>query len=82
MANCVPPLPAVSFLAISAFFELLCVLLYAYVFPKLAILKYYYSKAASEGSKTVSADLAAGGIETLLQPEVCHLYLSILVPFV
>jgi hypothetical protein len=72
MANCVPPLSAVSFLAISAFFELLCVLLYAYVFPKLAIVKYYYSKA----------DLAAGGIETLLQPEVCHLYLSILVPFV
>ncbi|KAH8490502.1 hypothetical protein H0E87_022875 [Populus deltoides] len=69
MANCVPPLSAVSFLAISAFFELLCVLLYAYVFPKLAIVKYYYSKAASEGSKTVSADLAAGGIETLLQPE-------------
>ncbi|XP_052302210.1 LOW QUALITY PROTEIN: equilibrative nucleotide transporter 3 [Populus trichocarpa] len=60
---------AISFLAISAFFELLCVLLYAYVFPKLAIVKYYYSKAASEGSKTVSADLAAGGIETLLQPE-------------
>ncbi|XP_057507736.1 equilibrative nucleotide transporter 3-like isoform X2 [Actinidia eriantha] len=53
---------AILFLAISAFFELLCVLLYAFVFPKLPIVKYYRSKAASEGSKTVSADLAAGGI--------------------
>ncbi|XP_058208947.1 equilibrative nucleotide transporter 3-like isoform X4 [Rhododendron vialii] len=53
---------AILFFAISAFFELLCVLLYAFVFPKLPIVKYYRSKAASEGSKTVSADLAAGGI--------------------
>ena len=55
--------PAVMFFAISTFFELLCVLLYAFVFPKLPIVKYYRSKAASEGSKTVSADLAAGGIQ-------------------
>ncbi|KAJ4847883.1 Epsin-3, clathrin recruitment and traffic between the Golgi and endosome [Turnera subulata] len=55
---------AILFFAISAFFELLCVLLYAYMFPKLPIVKYYRSKAASEGSKTVSADLAAGGIQT------------------
>uniref|UniRef100_A0A2P2K5M2 Uncharacterized protein MANES_13G152900 n=1 Tax=Rhizophora mucronata TaxID=61149 RepID=A0A2P2K5M2_RHIMU len=48
-----------------ASFELLCVLLYAYVFPKLPIVKYYSSKAASEGSKTVSADLAAGGVQLL-----------------
>ncbi|KAJ0242914.1 hypothetical protein HA466_0201740 [Hirschfeldia incana] len=41
----------------------LCVLLYAYVFPKLPIVKYYRRKAASEGSKTVSADLAAAGIQ-------------------
>ncbi|XP_052178591.1 equilibrative nucleotide transporter 3-like isoform X2 [Diospyros lotus] len=53
---------AILFFAISAFFELLCVLLYAFVFPKLPIVKYYRSKAASEGSKTVSADLVAGGI--------------------
>lgn len=53
---------AVLFFAISAFFELLCVLLYALVFPKLPIVKYYRSKAAAEGSKTVSADLVAGGI--------------------
>ncbi|KAF7146082.1 hypothetical protein RHSIM_Rhsim04G0062100 [Rhododendron simsii] len=53
---------AILFFAISAFFELLCVLLYAFAFPKLPIVKYYRSKAASEGSKTVSADLAAGGI--------------------
>ena len=57
------PAPAVMFFAISTFFELLCVLLYAFVFPKLPIVKYYRSKAASEGSKTVSADLAAGGIQ-------------------
>lgn len=56
---------ALLFFAISAFFELLCVLLYAMVFPKLPIVKHYRSKAASEGSKTVSADLAAGGIQTL-----------------
>lgn len=58
---------AILFFAISTFFELLCVLLYAFVFPKLPIVKYYRSKAASEGSKTVSADLAAGGIHR--QPE-------------
>lgn len=56
---------AVLFFAISAGFELLCVFLYAFAFPKLAIIKYYRSKAASEGSKTVSADLAAGGIHAL-----------------
>lgn len=50
------------FLAISTFFEFLCVLLYAFYFPKLPIVKYYRAKAASEGSKTVSADLAAAGI--------------------
>ncbi|XP_027171261.1 equilibrative nucleotide transporter 3-like [Coffea eugenioides] len=58
---------AILFFAVSTFFELLCVLLYAFVFPKLPIVKYYRSKAASEGSKTVSADLAAGGIHR--QPE-------------
>lgn len=56
---------AIMFFAISSFFELLCVLLYAFIFPKLPIVKYYRSKAASEGSKTVSADLAAGGVQTL-----------------
>ncbi|KAI3859330.1 hypothetical protein MKW98_007711 [Papaver atlanticum] len=56
---------AMLFLGISVVFELLCVLLYAYVFPKLPIVKHYRAKAASEGSKTVSADLAAGGMKTL-----------------
>ncbi|PON88622.1 Equilibrative nucleoside transporter [Trema orientale] len=56
---------AILFFALSAAFELLCVLLYAFAFPKLPIIKYYRSKAASEGSKTVSADLAAGGIQAL-----------------
>lgn len=55
---------AILFFAISSIFELLCVILYAFAFPKLPIVKYYRSKAASEGSKTVSADLAAGGIQT------------------
>lgn len=54
---------ALMFFAISAVFELLCVLLYAFIFPKLPIVKYYRSKAASEGSKTVLADLAAAGIQ-------------------
>ncbi|CAN4083926.1 unnamed protein product [Withania somnifera] len=50
------------FLAISAFFEFLCILLYAFIFPKLPIVKHYRSKAAAEGSTTVAADLAAAGI--------------------
>ncbi|CAN7028808.1 unnamed protein product [Brassica oleracea var. botrytis] len=48
---------AMIFLEISAFIQFLCVMLYAYVFPKLPIVKYYRRKAASEGSKTVTADL-------------------------
>ncbi|KAJ0054591.1 hypothetical protein Pint_02141 [Pistacia integerrima] len=60
---------AIIFFTISTFFELLCILLYAYFFPKLPIVKYYRAKAASEGSKTVSADLAAGGIQTLLKEQ-------------
>lgn len=53
---------AVLFFSISCFFALLCLLLYAYVFPKLPIVKFYRAKAASEGSLTVMADLAAAGI--------------------
>ncbi|XP_054779088.1 equilibrative nucleotide transporter 3-like isoform X2 [Prosopis cineraria] len=55
---------AILFFAISTFFESICVILYARYFPKLSIVKYYRSKAASEGSTTVSADLAAAGILT------------------
>uniref|UniRef100_A0A5B7AYN3 Equilibrative nucleotide transporter 3-like n=1 Tax=Davidia involucrata TaxID=16924 RepID=A0A5B7AYN3_DAVIN len=55
---------AMLFLAISTFFEFLCIFLYAFSFPKLPIVKYYRSKAALEGSTTVSADLAAAGIQT------------------
>jgi equilibrative nucleoside transporter 1/2/3 len=55
------------FSSIACFFELLCVILYAFVFPKLPIMKFYRTKAASEGSLTVTADLAAGGIKS--QPE-------------
>jgi len=54
----------VLFLAISTFFEFLCIFLYAFVFAKLPIVKYYRAKAAREGSKTVASDLAAGGIQT------------------
>ncbi|KAI3466624.1 hypothetical protein Pfo_023287 [Paulownia fortunei] len=52
------------FLAISTFCEFLCIFLYAYVFGKLPIVKHFRKKAASQGSKTVSADLAAAGIQT------------------
>ncbi|GAU36608.1 hypothetical protein TSUD_387600, partial [Trifolium subterraneum] len=51
------------FLATSTFIEFLCIILYT-IFAKLPIVKYYRSKAASEGSKTVAADLAAAGIQT------------------
>ncbi|EPS58545.1 equilibrative nucleoside transporter [Genlisea aurea] len=54
----------ILFLSISTFFEFLCVLLYAFVFGKLPIVKYFRKKAASEGSKTVRADLVAVGIHT------------------
>lgn len=57
---------ALLFFAISTIFVFACVLLYAIVFPRLQIVKYYRSKAASEGSKTVTADLAAGGIKLSL----------------
>ncbi|KAK1326161.1 Equilibrative nucleotide transporter 3 [Acorus calamus] len=60
---------AMMFFGISTFFELLCVLLYAYIFPKLPIVKYYRTKAASEGSTTVSADLAAGGLQAQLNKD-------------
>ncbi|GAB2298742.1 Epsin-3, clathrin recruitment and traffic between the Golgi and endosome [Dionaea muscipula] len=53
---------ALLFLAISTSFEFLCIFVYAYYFPKLPIVKYFRQKAASEGSKTVSNDLAAAGI--------------------
>ncbi|KAG6556161.1 hypothetical protein Mapa_002102 [Marchantia paleacea] len=53
---------ALVFFFISAFFEVLCFLLYALNFPKLEIVKYYRSRTASQGSQTVIADLAAGGL--------------------
>ncbi|EPS58927.1 hypothetical protein M569_15884, partial [Genlisea aurea] len=52
----------VLFLLISTVFQLVCIFLYAFVFGKLSIVKYFRKKAAFEGSKTVSADLAAVGI--------------------
>ncbi|KAJ9544636.1 hypothetical protein OSB04_024343 [Centaurea solstitialis] len=50
------------FLAISTFFELLCIFLYSFVFGKLPIVKYYRMNAAREGLKTVASDLAAAGV--------------------
>ncbi|XP_051133522.1 equilibrative nucleotide transporter 3-like [Andrographis paniculata] len=55
---------ALLFLSISAFFEFVCIFLYAYMFPKIPIVKYFRKKAASQGSKTVKGDLAAAGIQT------------------
>ncbi|KAJ1379159.1 Equilibrative nucleoside transporter [Sesbania bispinosa] len=55
---------AILFFAISTFIEFLSIILYAIYFTKLPIVKYYRTKAALEGSKTVSADLAAAGIQT------------------
>ncbi|KAK3433219.1 hypothetical protein EUGRSUZ_D00755, partial [Eucalyptus grandis] len=55
---------AMLFLAISTFFEFICIILYATWFAKIPIVKHYRSKAASEGSKIVSADLAAAVIQT------------------
>ncbi|XP_073156156.1 equilibrative nucleotide transporter 3-like isoform X1 [Henckelia pumila] len=54
----------VLFLAISTILEVLCIFLYAFIFAKLPIVKYFRRKAASEGSTTVAADLAAAGIRT------------------
>ncbi|ESW20255.1 hypothetical protein PHAVU_006G193400 [Phaseolus vulgaris] len=51
-------------------FEFFCIILYAFYFPKLSIVKYYRSKAALEGSKTVSADLAAAGIHDQTNQQV------------
>ncbi|CAK8536505.1 unnamed protein product [Lathyrus sativus] len=63
---------AILFFAISTFFELLCVLLYAFVFPKIPIVKYYRTKAASEGCKTVLPDLAASDIQTIPKEDEDH----------
>ncbi|RWR76839.1 equilibrative nucleotide transporter 3-like protein [Cinnamomum micranthum f. kanehirae] len=59
---------ALLFLAISAIFELICIFLYAYAFSKLPIVKYYHSKAVAEGSRTVSIDLPAAGIQVQTNP--------------
>ncbi|CAL0309434.1 unnamed protein product [Lupinus luteus] len=56
---------AILFFTISTIIQFVCIILYATYFPKLPIVKYYRLKAASEGSKTVSADLAAAGIQTM-----------------
>ena len=67
---------AVLFLAISTFITFLCFILYASYFPSLPIVVYYRSKAASEGSKTVSSDLAAAGIQVEANQDVSQHCLS------
>ncbi|KAI3829325.1 hypothetical protein L1987_03445 [Smallanthus sonchifolius] len=54
---------ALVYLAISTLCELLCILLYAFFFPNLPVVKYYRAKAAREGSKTVASDLIAAGVQ-------------------
>ncbi|XP_057796300.1 equilibrative nucleotide transporter 3-like [Salvia miltiorrhiza] len=54
----------ILFLSLSTLFEFVCIFLYAYVFGKLPIVKHFRKKAALEGSKTVTSDLAAAGIHT------------------
>ncbi|KAL6555174.1 Epsin-3, clathrin recruitment and traffic between the Golgi and endosome [Orobanche gracilis] len=49
------------FLTISTFSQFICILLYAFVFEKLPIVKYFHKKAASEGLKM--PDLTENGIE-------------------
>ncbi|XP_058758236.1 equilibrative nucleotide transporter 3-like [Vicia villosa] len=56
-------------LAISTLCELLSIVAYAFYFPKLPIVKYYRSKAVSEGATTAAADLAVAGIQTNQQVE-------------
>ncbi|CAI9087652.1 OLC1v1021781C2 [Oldenlandia corymbosa var. corymbosa] len=59
----------ILFLAISTIIELLCFILYAFVFPKIPIVKHFRAKAASEGSKTVVSDLAVAGIQKQVDEE-------------
>ncbi|KAG0481510.1 hypothetical protein HPP92_012368 [Vanilla planifolia] len=60
---------ALMFFTTASVFEFFCVLLYAYVFPKLPIVKFYRLKAAAEGSKTVYADLAAAQSQVMSKLE-------------
>lgn len=66
------------FLAISTFCEVLCVFLYAFVFSKLPIVKYYRTKAAREGLKSVASDLAAAGIQTEPSETVRTLFIFVI----
>lgn len=68
------------FFFISAFFELTCIFLYAYVFPRLTCVQYYRSKAASEGSLTVTADLAAVGSTAFVNERDKHKGIMALAP--
>ncbi|VVB06750.1 unnamed protein product [Arabis nemorensis] len=54
---------ALLFIGISTLIQLACLILYVFVFGKLPIVKYYRSKAGKEGAKSVTADLAAAGLQ-------------------
>lgn len=71
---------ALVFFFISAFFEFICIFLYAYVFPRLTCVKYYRAKAASEGSLTVTADLAAVGSTAFVNETDKHKGIKALAP--
>ncbi|XP_024521883.1 equilibrative nucleotide transporter 3 isoform X2 [Selaginella moellendorffii] len=62
---------ALVFFFLSTSFQLLCLLLYAVVFPKLETIKNYRKAAALEGATTVGADLAAAGIHVDKDAEEC-----------
>ncbi|MCO5588872.1 hypothetical protein L7F22_042832 [Adiantum nelumboides] len=53
---------ALTFFFISTFFVLICIVLYAFVFPHLEVVKYYRTIAASQGAKTIAPDLITAGM--------------------
>jgi hypothetical protein len=57
-------LAAVTFFAVSVFAELVGIVLYAFVFPKLQTVKEFRISAQQQGALTVKEDLAAAGLQT------------------
>ncbi|CAM6094977.1 unnamed protein product [Calypogeia fissa] len=54
---------ALVFWGVAGFVEVVGVVLYAFVFPRLEAVKFYRGRAANEGSKTVNDDLTAAGVD-------------------
>lgn len=57
-------LVAVTFFAVSVFAEVVGIVLYAFVFPKLQTVKEFRISAQQQGALTVKEDLAAAGLQT------------------